>query len=60
MLIAALPACIRFELRPLSREQITSNFESRRLDNPKLKRFLETKQNRKFFNWPAPLWIFLG
>ena len=53
MLIAAMAACVRFEPRPLSPEQITSNFESRTLDNPNLKEFFETNLNRKFFNWPA-------
>jgi hypothetical protein len=58
MLIAAVAACVRFEPRPLSPEQITSNFESRKLNNPKLKEFLETNLNRKFFNWPASSWDF--
>ena len=53
MLIAAVTAGVRFEPRPLSPEQFTSNFESRTLDNPKLKEFLETNLNRKFVNWPA-------
>ena len=53
MLIAAVAACVSFKLRPLSPEQITSNCESRKIDNPKLKEFLETDLNRKFFNWPA-------
>ena len=55
MLIAA---CVRFELRPLSPEQITSNCESRTIDNPKLKEFHETNLNGKFFNWPASSWDF--
>ena len=53
MLIAAVAACVRFEPRPLAPEQITSNFESRTIDNPRLEEFLETNLNRKFFNWPA-------
>ena len=53
MLIAAVAACVRFEPRPQSPEQITSNFESRTIDNPKLKESLATNLNRKFFNWPA-------
>ena len=58
MLSAAVAACIRFEPRPLSPEQITSNFGSRMIDTPKLKEFLETNRNRKFFNWPASSWDF--
>jgi len=58
MRIAAVAACVRFEQRPLSPEQITSNFESRTRDNAKLKEFLETNLNRKFFNWPASSWDF--
>ena len=58
MLISAVAAFVRFELRPLSPEQITSNFGSRTLDNAKLKEFLETTLNRKFFNRPASSWDF--
>jgi hypothetical protein len=53
MLLAAVAACVRFEPRPRSPEQITSNFGSPTLDNPKLKEFLETNLNRKFIDWPA-------
>ena len=28
------------------------------IDTPKLKEFLETNRNRKFFNWPASSWDF--
>ncbi len=58
MLSAAVAGGVRFEPRPLSPEQIPSNFESRTLDNPKLKGFLETNLNRKFFHWPASSWNF--
>ena len=58
MLIDAVAAGVRFEPRPLSTEQITSNFESRTMDDPKLKEFLETNLNRKFINWPASSWDF--
>jgi hypothetical protein len=39
MVIAAVAAGVRFEPRPLSPEQITSNFESHKPDNPNLKEF---------------------
>jgi outer membrane protein, heavy metal efflux system len=42
-----------FEPGPLSLEQIITTFESRTPDNPKLKGFLETNLDRKFFHWPA-------
>ena len=58
MLIAAVAAGVRFEPRPLSPEQLTSNCESRTIDNPKLKEFHETNLKRKFFNWPASSWDF--
>jgi hypothetical protein len=58
MFIAAVAAYSRFEPRLLSPEHITSNFESRTKDNPKLKEFLETNLNHKFFNWPASSWDF--
>ena len=45
MPIAAVAACVRFEPRPRAPEQITFNFESRMIDNPKLKEFLETNLN---------------
>lgn len=50
MLISAVVAAVRFEPRPLLPEQITSNSESRTLDNPELKEFLETNLNLIFFN----------
>ena len=53
MLIAALAACVRVEPRPLSPDQITSNCESRVINNPKRKEILETNLNPKFVNWPA-------
>ena len=53
MLFVVVAAGARIEPRPLSPEHIISNFESRTIDNPKLKEFLETNLNRKFFNWPA-------
>jgi outer membrane protein, heavy metal efflux system len=57
-LIAAMAAGARMAPRFLSPEHIISNFESRTRDNPKLKEFLETNLNRKFFHWPAPSWEF--
>jgi hypothetical protein len=50
--MVAAAAGVRFEPGPLSPEQITSDFESRTPDNLKLKGFLETNLNRKFFNGP--------
>jgi hypothetical protein len=58
MLLAAVAACIRFEPPPLSPEQTASDFESRPLDNPKLKEYLEINLHRKFFNGPASSWDF--
>jgi len=58
MLIVAVAGCVRFEPQPLPPEQIAFNFESPTLDNPKLKEFLETNLNRRFFNQPASSWDF--
>jgi hypothetical protein len=58
MLMVAVTACVKFEPRPLGPEQITANFASRTLDNPKLKEFLETNLNLNFFNWPASCYDF--
>jgi hypothetical protein len=52
MLIAAVAARVRFEPRPLSPEQITSNFESLTIDNPKLEEFLEIILNRNILIGP--------
>jgi hypothetical protein len=51
--IAAVAVGVRFEPGSLSPGHITSNFECRTPDNPKLKGFLGTHLNRKLFNWPA-------
>ncbi len=48
-LIAAVAAWVSFEPRPLSPEQITSGCESRPLDNPKLKEFLEISEPKFFY-----------
>jgi hypothetical protein len=50
MLIGAVAAWIRFEPGRLSPEHIMSNFDSRTLDNLKMKDFLEMNLNRKLFN----------
>jgi hypothetical protein len=51
---------VSFEPRPLSPEQITSNFESRTRDNPKLKEVLETDLNVSFLIGPHLPGIFPG
>ena len=53
MLIGAVATWARGKPRPLAPEHITSNFESRTLDNRQLQEFLETNLNRKFIKWPV-------
>jgi len=58
MFMVAVAACIRFEPRPLWPEQITGNFASGMIDNPKLKGFLETNGNLNFLIGPHLAGIF--
>jgi outer membrane protein, heavy metal efflux system len=58
--IAAILAagCASFHLRPLSPAQNAAALEDRRLDDLKLKEFLEASLNRKISPWPPRSWDF--
>jgi cobalt-zinc-cadmium efflux system outer membrane protein len=53
-----LAGCARFRDHPLSPSQTAKNLDSRRLDAPELRRFLETNLSRSFPEWPATSWDF--
>jgi len=55
-LLALLPACARFEPRPLSSAESAASLENRSLDSPGLKSFLEQNLKRDFTNWPVARW----
>jgi len=53
-----LSGCAHFEPRPLSPAQAAADFESRSLDHPGLKHFLEKNLKREMAEWPARSWDF--
>jgi outer membrane protein TolC len=60
-LLAALilvAGCASFHPRPLSPAQSAAVLENRRLNDPKLKEFLEANLNRKISPWPPRSWDF--
>ena len=56
--LGLLAGCARFHPQPLSPAQTAARLESRSLDNPALKAFLETNLHRAMTNWPAVKWDF--
>lgn len=50
--------CATYHPQPLVPEQTAAQLESRRLDDPGLKTFLEQNLGRKLQNWPATNWDF--
>lgn len=50
--------CVHYSPQPLAPEQTAAQFESRRLDNPGLIKFLEQNLGRELKNWPATTWDF--
>lgn len=53
-----LAGCARFQPQPLSPTDTAVGLESRTLDNPALKAFLEKNLHREVNAWPAPKWDF--
>src|ERR1019366_6604157 len=58
ILLCLLTGCIRFQPQPLSPAETSAGLESRSLDNPGLKVFLEKNLNRELSTWPAAKWGF--
>ena len=56
--LGLLAGCARFQPQPLSPAETAAGLESRSLDNPGLKAFLETNLNRELPTWPAAKWDF--
>lgn len=56
--IFSLAGCAKFQPQPLSPAQSATALEERRLDDPKLKEFLEVSLNRKIDPWPPRSWDF--
>jgi outer membrane protein TolC len=55
-LLCLVAGCARFEHQPLSPTETAGKLESRSLDNPALKSFLEQNLHRAFTEWPAISW----
>ena len=53
MLIAG---CVRFKPQPLSSAQVAMDFDTRSLNNPELKEFLERNLKHEAPAWPLPEW----
>jgi outer membrane protein, heavy metal efflux system len=58
LFVGLLAGCAHFESRPLSPAQTAADLESRALDNPQLKSFLETNLHRALPEWPVRSWDF--
>ncbi len=50
--------CATYHPQPLAPEQTAAQLESRRLDDPGLKKFLEQNLGRELKSWPATNWDF--
>ena len=51
-----LAGCTAFHPRPISPAETASGFEARTLDNPGLKKFIESKLRRQITPWPPKSW----
>src|ERR1039458_495177 len=58
ILLCLLTGCVRFQPQPLSPAETSAGLESRSLDNPDLKAFLEKNLNRELSTWPEAKWDF--
>jgi outer membrane protein, heavy metal efflux system len=56
--LVLVAGCARFHPQPLSPAETAAGLESRSLDNPDLKSFLEKNLNRELSTWPAAKWDF--
>ena len=54
--IILLAGCAHFQPRPISPEKTAAQLESRRLDDPGLKKFLEQNLGHELKNWPETNW----
>lgn len=56
--LALVGGCVTFHPQPLIPSRTASAFETRTLDDPGLKRFLEENLHREIAPWPPPSWDF--
>ncbi len=56
--IILLAGCAKFQPQPLSPAQTAAALEDRRLDDPKLKDFIEASLHRQIDPWPPRSWDF--
>jgi outer membrane protein TolC len=56
--LGLVAGCARFHPQPLSPAETAAGLESRSLDNPDLKAFLEKNLKRELSTWPAAKWDF--
>ena len=56
--LVLLAGCTRFQPQPLSPAETAAGLDSRSLDNPGLKAFLEKNLKRESSAWPATKWDF--
>lgn len=56
--LGLVAGCARFHPQPLSPAETAAGLESRSLDNPDLKAFLEKNLKRELSTWPAAQWDF--
>jgi cobalt-zinc-cadmium efflux system outer membrane protein len=56
--LVLVAGCARFQPQPLSPAETAAGLESRSLDNPGLKAFLEKNLHRELRLWPAAKWDF--
>ena len=54
--IALLAGCAHFQPQPISPEKTAAQFESRRLDDTGLKKFLQQNSGHEIKNWPKKNW----
>jgi outer membrane protein TolC len=54
--IVLVAGCEHFQPQPLAPEKTAAQLESRRLDDPGLKKFLEQNLGRELKNWPETNW----
>lgn len=51
-----IPGCVRFKPQAISPAQVATDFDSRSLNDPELKKFLERNLKGGGFGWPLPQW----
>src|SRR5262245_43341289 len=56
--VIALTGCVKFQPQAISPEVTAARLESRSLDSPELKAFLERNLRRELTAWPLKSWDF--